>query len=111
MDGLTKEMQIVRHNEIEPIRFQEFPCGFADYIKLKPGRAGQTVVRSVTRGNLGGDPVVVVGQVGKGRVVLSGMNIGCRSTKVDRQYSFAEELTDGERAILVNAVYWLAAGK
>jgi len=87
---------------------QELQCGFADYIKLAPGRSGRTVVRSVVRGNLGGDPVVVAGAVGKGRVVLSGMNIGCHSTQIGRKHSFTEQTTHGESAILVNSVFWLA---
>jgi len=87
---------------------QEFQCGFADYIKLVPGRAGQTVVKSVARDGQGGDAVVVVGTVGKGRVVLSGMDIGCRSTKVDGKYHFEERVAKGELAILINSIFWLA---
>ena len=89
----------------------QFQSGFADYIKLVPGKSGQTVVKSAVRGNLGGDAVVVAGRAGKGKVVLSGMNIGCRSTKVEGKYSFEEHVTPGELAVLVNSVFWLAERK
>lgn len=87
---------------------QEFVAGFPDYIKLEPGSAGKTLVKSALRGAQGGDPVVVAGRAGKGRVVLSGMNIGCRAVKTAEKRTFEEALTPGELAILVNSVYWLA---
>jgi len=73
-----------------------------------PGTSGQTVVKSAVRGNLGGDAVVVAGRAGKGKGVLSGMSIGCRSMKVEDKYSFEEHVTPGELAVLVNSVFWLA---
>ncbi|MBN1673206.1 MAG: hypothetical protein JXR37_19330 [Kiritimatiellae bacterium] len=87
---------------------QEFVAGFPDYIKLKPGNAGKVLVKSAVRGGQGGDPVVVAGAAGKGKVVLSGMNIACRAVKADGKQSFEEALTPGEQAILINSVYWLA---
>ena len=77
---------------------RQFQSGFAHYIKLVPGKSGQTVVKSAVRGNLGRDAVVVAGRAGKGKVVLSGMNIGCRSTKVEDRYSFEEHVAPGELA-------------
>jgi len=90
---------------------QEFVVGFPDYIKLEPTGAGQTLVKSAVRGGQGGDPVVVAGKAGRGKVVLSGINIGCRASKVGKKYTFEEALTAGEQAILVNSVYWLAEKK
>ncbi|MGC9316590.1 MAG: hypothetical protein ACP5KN_00970 [Armatimonadota bacterium] len=88
---------------------QQFQSGFADYIKLKPGPQGTTVVVSQRQGNAGGDPTVVAGEVGQGRVVLSGINLGCRTTEGPDGYEFTEELNPTEAALLTNAVYWLAA--
>ncbi|MEA3400099.1 MAG: hypothetical protein U9R79_02530 [Armatimonadota bacterium] len=88
---------------------QQFQSGFADYIKLNPGPQGTTVVVSQRQGNAGGDPTVVAGEVGQGRVVLSGMDLGCRSAEGPDGYEFTEELNPAEAALLTNAVYWLAA--
>jgi len=88
---------------------QQFQSGFADYIKLMPGPDGVVVVRSQRQGNAGGDATVVAGTVGAGRVVLSGINMGCRTRKGDDGYEFAEEISPAEAALLVNAVYWLGA--
>jgi len=86
-----------------------FQSGFADYIKLKPGPDGTAVVVSQREGNAGGDATVVAGQVGAGRVVLSGINIGCHTVPGDEGFDYVEELNDAENALLINSVYWLAA--
>ena len=87
----------------------EFVSGFPDYITLAPGPSGQVLVQSL-RGRSGQpEPVVVAGSVGKGKVVLCGMNIGCQGVKEEGQYKFvAEAAEEGERQILLNSVRWLA---
>ena len=87
---------------------QQFQSGFADYIKLKPGAQGTAVVVSERQGNLGGDATVVAGDIGQGHVVLSGINIGCKTEKVEAKYQYLEEISPEEAALLINAVYWLA---
>ena len=87
---------------------RQFQSGFADYIKLKPGAQGTAVVVSERIGNAGGDATVVAGEVGKGRVVLSGINMGCKTVKVEGKYQYLEEISPEETALLINAVYWLA---
>ncbi len=90
---------------------RQFQSGFADYIKLKPGPQGTAVVVSERQGNAGGDATVVAGQVGKGRVVLSGINLGCKTVKAGEKYEYTEQISPEEAALLVNAVYWLAQGR
>lgn len=88
-----------------------FTAGFNDYDCLIPGPRGKTVVRSVrdTQQGLGDDPVVVVGQVGKGRVVLSGMTLGYTLFCTDGEWVGPfDELTEGEGKLLTNSVFWLA---
>jgi len=87
---------------------QQFQSGFADYIRLLPGPGASVVVTSERVGNAGGDATVVAGEVGDGRVVLSGMNLGCRTFREEDKFQYAEELSAEEAAILVNSVYWLA---
>ena len=87
---------------------QQFQSGFADYIKLKAGPKGTAVVVSERQGNAGGDATVVAGKAGEGRVVLSGINIGCKTTRVEMKYQYSEEISPEEAALLVNSVYWLA---
>ena len=86
----------------------QFQSGFADYIKLAPADGGSVVITSERVGNAGGDATVVAGDVGRGRVVLSGINIGCRTFREEGEFQYAEELSHEEAAILVNSVYWLA---
>ena len=88
-----------------------FRVGFNDYDALIPGPQSTTVVRSVLdpKQGLGGDPVVVVGRAGQGRVVLSGMTIGYKLHRQGVEWiGPADELTPGETKVLVNSVYWLA---
>ncbi|MCK5805162.1 MAG: hypothetical protein KAI66_20185 [Lentisphaeria bacterium] len=73
-----------------------FETEFGDHMIFEPGPQGTVIVR-----NLFGDPVYVVAQVGKGRVVYS----GC-------YYGYFKNLTGGERTVLLGLIDWLAeAGK
>ncbi|MBN1673934.1 MAG: hypothetical protein JXR37_22990 [Kiritimatiellae bacterium] len=79
-----------------------FRCGYPDYIVLVPGPAGTTLVESEKADSgAGGDPVVVAGTVGKGKVVLCGFAIGAKSNTEEGVAA------GGEESILVNAAYWL----
>jgi len=85
-----------------------FNSGFPDYIRLVPGPAGAVVVRSLRSGDLGGDPTLVAGAAGQGRVVLSGMDIGAKCDKQGGRWVVAESLSPEEESVLLNAVFWLA---
>ncbi|MBT3379168.1 MAG: hypothetical protein HN742_13465 [Lentisphaerae bacterium] len=69
-----------------------FETEFGDHMIFKPGPEGSVIVR-----NQFGDPVYVVADVGKGRVVYS----GC-------YYGYSKNLKGGERATLLGLVDWLA---
>jgi len=83
-------------------------CSYADHLEIEPGPSGRVVARSLKDGNQLFKPAVVVGRLAKGRVVLCGLPLGVR-LKAGTEWD-AEEWTpqDGELAILVNAVFWLA---
>ena len=86
-----------------------FRTGFPDYIEIAPGPNGQTLARSVLTDGQGGHATLVVGQVGKGKVVLSGIDIGCLCRKAGEEWVGQEKCTEGEQKILTNALYWLAS--
>jgi len=85
-----------------------FTSDFPDYITIAPGAGGKVVVKSIK--GRSGDPedVVVVGEVGKGKVVLCGMNIGCQALTTDSGRDFVAGVTKGgEYEILLNSIRWL----
>lgn len=69
----------------------EFPTEFRDHMIFKPGAKGVTVVD-----NIFGDPVYVLGQVGKGRVAFVGPFHG-----------YKQELSGTERQVFLQTVSWL----
>ena len=69
-----------------------FSTEFYDHMIFVPGPKGQVIVR-----NTFGDPVYVVGEVGKGRVVFS----GC-------YYGYKRPLEGTEREVFHGVVRWLA---
>lgn len=73
-----------------------------DHIAVKPGSAGTVLVKNEQE-----DAVVVVGEVGKGRVVLNGMFSGFAGDSADGSGRI-EEPSGDELKILVNAIQWLA---
>jgi hypothetical protein len=81
--------------------------GFPDYIKLQPGPDGVVLVKSSFEQGRGGDATVVAGNSGKGRVVISGMNIGAEVGKENGKPVAREKLSKIENNILVNSIYWL----
>ena len=84
-----------------------FDSGFPDYMPIAPGAAGTVIARSVETSGAGGDPTLVAGAVGRGRVVLAGLSLGARCVTRDGKVVTSEGLSDEEAAILVNAVFWL----
>ncbi|MBI5831159.1 MAG: family 10 glycosylhydrolase [Armatimonadetes bacterium] len=68
-----------------------FDHGYADHVRLSPGPAGVVWWRDA-----GGQPVVVAGAVGRGRVVLDGMLTG--------YVGYAAELPAAELALLVGCL-------
>jgi hypothetical protein len=73
---------------------QQYTTEFGDHMIFTAGPKGQTVVR-----NLFADPVYVVGEAGKGRVVYS----GCF-------YGYKANLSGAEREVLLGLVGWLCGG-
>ena len=86
----------------------EFQSGFPDYVRIEPGPSGKVLVKSMVESGAGDDPTVVAGSVGRGRVVLSGMDLGVHCVHTVHGWEVRDEISPQERAILVNAVFWLA---
>jgi len=84
-----------------------FVSGFPDYMPITPGKSGTVIVRSVAADDIGGDPALVAGHVGRGRAILAGLNLGAKCVNVDGKYVTTEELAPEEESILVNGVFWL----
>ncbi|OGV52313.1 MAG: hypothetical protein A2017_13445 [Lentisphaerae bacterium GWF2_44_16] len=83
-----------------------FSSQFPDYIRLTPGASGK-VLAQCPKGKTGEiEDVIVAGEAGKGKVVLCGVNIGC---KYENNKFLAEVAPQGERNILLNSIRWLAA--
>ena len=97
------------HVYSEPVmkKGEVIDTGFPDYIVLRKGKSGQVIAKSVRQAGKGGTPAIVVGEAGKGRVVVCGMGIGCKGAKVEGKYQFEEAVTQGEKNILTNSIYWL----
>ena len=77
-----------------------FRSSYPDYLPLKPGPSGKTLVQAAMKEGVGGEPVVVTGAVGQGKVLLTGLALGAKDNK-------QKGYTKGEQAILINACYWL----
>lgn len=83
-----------------------FSSPFPDYIRLTPGAAGK-VLAQCPHGKTGAvEDVIMAGEAGRGKVVLCGVNIGCR---YENNRFLADVAKKGERNILLNSVRWLAA--
>ena len=82
---------------------QGFGFGFPDYLPLKPGTMGEVIARGAKKEGIGGEPVVVVGTFGKGRIVLCGTAIGSTYARKEK----LEKTSKLEESLLLNAVYWL----
>lgn len=80
----------------------KFSPGFRyDHVIIETGPSGETLVE-----NENGEPVVVAGKSGEGRVVLNGMLTGHHGDAADSMGT-AGEPGGKERKIFMNAVRWL----
>ena len=87
---------------------RSFTGSFVDHIALKKGPAGRVVtVSEVNDAGLGGQPAIICGHFGKGKVVLCGLAIGDSIIESEGQRIRREKVGRGEDSILINAVYWL----
>ncbi|MDD5677114.1 MAG: GxGYxYP family putative glycoside hydrolase [Kiritimatiellae bacterium] len=76
-----------------------FSHSYSDHACLKVGLRGKTLVKDNA-----GNPVVIVGTIGKGRVMAMGNLPGLD------QADLTAAPQEGELALLINALKWLAAG-
>ena len=88
-------------------RGKVFRHTYFDHVVIVPGAKGRTLATDTKD-----RPVVVAGEVGKGRVVLDGMISGWGLKKPgDRASGDIEKAPAGaERKLLINAVRWLGEG-
>jgi len=77
-----------------------FHTGFPDYIPIQNGSRGEILAQSCAVNGRGGEAVLVAGTLGKGKVLLCGLALGC--TGVEEEIT-----TKGDEKILLNAIYWL----
>lgn len=72
-----------------------FPTEFRDHMIFKPGPAGKVIVRNEFK-----DPVYVIGEIGKGKVVFS----GC-------YYSYYHPLSGHEKTVFDSVLKWMTEKK
>ncbi|OIN96630.1 hypothetical protein AUJ66_05665 [Candidatus Desantisbacteria bacterium CG1_02_38_46] len=79
-----------------------FVHAYADHIAIEKGHKGEVLVEDEK-----GNPVIVIGKLGKGKVVLNGMVTGYAS-KIRGDFTGEEkEPEGGELKILLNTIKWL----
>lgn len=92
--------QVARFSEHDVTAgLQPFQCAFEDMIALEPGKSGEPIAL-----NADDQPVLVVGEVGGGRVVGCGLALG-----IDENSGEAPS-TGQEAMLLEQAVRWSAGG-
>ena len=92
MDSGTSSAALSRIGWPSSSAGQRFTTEFSDHMIFIPGAAGTTVIR-----NLFDDPVYVIGEVGKGRVLFSGCYYGYRG-----------RLQGAEKDAVLGLTAWLA---
>lgn len=91
---------VVEHKSTGDLRKGEkFEHEYNDHLILKPGKNANVIIKDSA-----GNPVMVAGEVGKGRVIYTGQIFGFNSKDVEK------ESTGKEWILLYNMVKW-AAGK
>ena len=80
----------------------EFVHAYVDHVEMTKGERGKVIVVDEKR-----KPVVIVGAIGKGRVVLNGMITGYASVKRGEYAGLAKEPEEGELKLLHNMIQWL----
>ena len=89
----NKYVVVAKHDAIGPVEPDtRFTGGFTDHVVFEPGPSGTVVVR-----NIYDDPVYIVGEFGKGRVVFTGV---C--------YKVEKQIVDPERTILLSMLDWIS---
>ena len=78
-----------------------FRSSYPDYLPIKPGAEGKPLVQASIFKEFGGEPVLVAGKVGKGKVIVSGIALGAIDNTNDG-------VSKGEEKILINMAYWLS---
>lgn len=82
---------------------------YNDHMEIAPGKDGSIIGRSLTEKGENYTPAIVAGTFGKGKVVLSGLGLGFSSA--DQNKTIEKAPVDGELALLVNSIFWLANNK
>ena len=81
----------------------EFVHAYADHVEMTKGERGRVLVVDEK-----GQPVVIVGTIGKGRVVLNGMITGYASVKRGEYAGSAKEPEGDELKLLHSMIRWLS---
>ncbi len=83
-----------------------FKCLYVDHIGIKKGPIGRILAKDEE-----GYPVVVIGDLSRGRIVFTGIPFAWRYKKVNGTiHSFTERLTDTETQLLSNMIRWAGKG-
>jgi len=104
----SKECSIARTHPItEGFKPKErFFLSYYDYITIDPGKEGIVVVRGVEKTGetaVSSAPVVVCGEIGKGRYIANGAYLGGLAPS-----GKAVKPIRGEKKLLINSIVWLA---
>lgn len=98
-------VQVARDHPITKELPAEFEHAYYDHLLLEPGEDGEVVIRDRE-----GDPVSVVGTVGKGRVVLNGTIPGFHYDPAT--YKQGEKPPEGaELQLVINMLKWAGQGR
>ncbi|MBN1446261.1 MAG: hypothetical protein JW957_09200 [Candidatus Omnitrophica bacterium] len=85
-----------------------FKCGYADHVAMIPGKDGTAAVKGIDANGLETNTAsVIIGNYGKGKVVLSGMAIGVKHIENTEWGGEEAKPETGELNILVNSIYWM----
>jgi len=104
---LSKECRVVAsHPVTKGLKIGEvFEHSYADHIQIEPGPKGKVLVREEDYYQKAA--VVVVGEVGKGKVVLNGMCTGLKSPRGSYQPEEKTRPVGAEWKIFINSLRWL----
>jgi len=77
-----------------------------DYDQVEPGMDGIVIVKGLKQGIP--TPAVVVGKVGKGHVIVSGIGIGAGYKKTNGKWvKYEADIEGGLKTLLLNSVKWM----
>lgn len=98
--GVDKEVVVDRENSITKGLPEKFKHAYRDHVTLMKGIDGTVLIKDA-----GGDPVVITGRLGSGRVVGNGMVPGYAFKRPNGNQDKAP--TGGEERLLLNIFQWL----